>query len=125
MVGRMTKRTLSTADRVAAQVAALPANVRVGPFDFRLEPWDTAAARAHACYGECSHTELRISFDAAMTDPVVLLDTIMHELTHAIFFVYDIKDEDAEERTVRLMATGWVQIYRDNPALLKWTANAF
>jgi len=48
------------------------------------------------------------------------LDIFLHEVTHAIWAAYGLVDEDEEERCVSIIATGWAQIYRDNPSVLKW-----
>lgn len=48
------------------------------------------------------------------------LDTLIHEIFHAIFFTYGIEEDDNEERTVAALGTAWVQVLRDNPELRKY-----
>jgi hypothetical protein len=48
------------------------------------------------------------------------VETVIHEITHAIYDAYVIRPEDDEERTVTTLAKGWAQVYYDNPALLRW-----
>jgi hypothetical protein len=54
----------------------------------------------------------------------VIVDTVLHEINHAIFWAYLLRDNDDEERTVATIATGWTQVFRDNPALLAWIGSA-
>jgi hypothetical protein len=52
------------------------------------------------------------------------IETVIHEVTHAIYDAYVIRAGDDEERTVTTLAKGWAQVYYDNPALLRWMAKA-
>lgn len=76
-------------------------------------------SQARGKYGEFSSLELRILLDPLMP-PVKAVDTLIHEVLHAIWWCYIIKDEDKEERVVQTECSAWVQIYRDNPQLLAW-----
>lgn len=49
-----------------------------------------------------------------------MVDTVLHEVTHAIYWAYVIEDKDEEERIVTTMARAWTQVWRDNPDLLGW-----
>ena len=51
-----------------------------------------------------------------------VLDTLLHELNHAVYWAYGMEDEDKEERIVGTMATAWAQIFRDNPEFVAWIA---
>ena len=61
-----------------------------------------------------------IRFDGEMPSAAKMLDTLLHEIFHAIFWAYGIEDKDEEERTVSTMATGWAAFLRDNPAFNTW-----
>lgn len=103
-------------------VAKLPVSIRVGPFDFEIEKWNPVAAEESRRYGECSTRGQVIRIRSDMTNAVKAADTFVHELSHAIWWVYGIEDSDSEERTVNLSSTGWVSTYRSNPWLLGWLA---
>jgi len=45
--------------------------------------------------------------------------TLFHELLHLLYYNYNIKDEDDEERTVESLARGMAQLWRDNPEIIK------
>ena len=47
-----------------------------------------------------------------------VLDTLLHELLHAIYYFCDIKDDDEEERTVTMMAGALQALFLQNPELI-------
>ena len=97
-----------------------PRSIRVGPYDIVMiaegAAWETANRR----FGEFSAVEQAIRFNGEMPSAAKMLDTVVHEIFHAIFWSYDLSDKDDEERTVSSMATGWVAFLRDNPAFNAW-----
>ncbi len=52
------------------------------------------------------------------------VDTIKHEISHAIWRIGSLGDSEDEERAVAVLATGWTRVEQDNPALLEWTRRA-
>lgn len=101
---------------------ALPSSIRVAAFDVKVIDWDHLAAATHNKFGEWSCVECAIRIDSTV-NPMKVLDTLLHEINHAIYWSYGMMDDDKEERIVGTMATAWAQIYRDNPHLTKWIAN--
>lgn len=102
----------------------LPTKVRVGHLDYAVEAWPVLQAMSAQRWGECSHMEQRIRVQAEVASVGQMMDTLLHEIMHAIFHVYGIEDSDKEERAVGIIATAWAQIWRDNPALMVWLADA-
>lgn len=105
-------------------IESLPDHVRVGGFDFAIVKWGAHAATAAQRWGECSTIEQMIRVQLNMPTPFKAVDTVLHEITHALYWVYGIHDDDKEERIVGAMASAWMQIYRDNPWLLDWIKDA-
>lgn len=103
-----------------AAIDNLPKSLRIGPLDWRIERWAPIAATASKRYGECSHLEQVIRVDSAIVSQHKVADTLLHEISHAIYVQYGIMDDDKEERIVGTFSTGWLQVYRDNPSLLTW-----
>jgi hypothetical protein len=99
--------------------ALLPKAIRVGAFDFAVEELKPMTAGALRRFGEFSAMENCIRVDP-QADRIKVLDTLLHEIGHAIFWAYNIDDKDDEERTVGIQASAWTQIYRDNPDLLRF-----
>ena len=100
----------------------LPKLVKVAGFDITIVTWTPREAMSAHRYGEFSSIEETIRLDATMSD-IKMVGTLIHELTHAIYWAYNIEDEDKEERVCCTMATAWTQIYRDNPLILSFITN--
>lgn len=101
-------------------IEALPATIRIGGYDFRIEKWTHHKASAAQRWGEFSSIEQRISIQSDMPSPEKAVDTFLHEIGHAMFLVYGIADEDKEERIISALGTAWMALHRDNPWLAKW-----
>jgi hypothetical protein len=101
-------------------VEALPRSLRVGPFDFGIEKLSAQRAIGKDCFGEFSSCEGHVALQLDMPSPAKAADTLLHEAGHAIYSTYALAEEDKEERVVAVFATGWAQVFRDNPWLLQW-----
>lgn len=105
-------------------VAALPAFIRVGPYNMHLVPMDENHADLAEAFGYFKRKDQIIAFDADHKSPESLVDTLIHEVGHAIWWAYGISDDDKEERIVSIQATAWTQIFKDNPWLSDWIKKA-
>lgn len=106
----------------AAPPQPLPSTVRVGPFDFAIKPWAHLDAHGSRRYAECNTLALEIKIDEMLplTHPVKAIDSLLHEIGHAIWWCYGIQREDTEERIVSTTATAMTALFRDNPDLVRW-----
>ncbi len=95
----------------------LPNKIKVACFDIEIREWDAKTANVRGCFGEYSGDECIIRIDATHNSQRVV-ETLIHEITHAIYHLYCISDEDKEERIVTAISRGWFQVYRDNPEVL-------
>jgi len=102
-------------------MAKLPEVIRVGPYDIQVEVWTHQQACAAQKYGEFCALELTVRVDGSMPH-WQMVDSLLHELGHAIWWAYSVQRGDEEERIVAIMALAWAQIFRDTPALLPWLA---
>lgn len=96
----------------------LPKKIKIAGYDIDVVRYEGSAARASEVFGEFSCIENVIYIDTTIKD-IQILDTLIHEINHAIYWIYSLEDEDEEERTVSVLSTAWVQVYRDNPELLE------
>lgn len=96
----------------------LPPSVRVGAYDIALIVEGPEWYAQTDCFGEFKSWLMTITLTADQPTRVHALDTLLHEITHAIWYVQGIKPRDSEERKVTALSTAWVQVYRDNPWLL-------
>lgn len=76
-------------------------------------------AAAEGKFGDFSAMDSRIRCDPN-AGRIKLLDTLLHEILHGIWWAYGIHDNDGEERTVGTLSTALTQIFRDNPDLLRF-----
>jgi hypothetical protein len=103
-------------------VKGLPSSFRVAAFDISIEIKDGNWAGTENKWGMFTAIEQKICIQGDMPNKYKFIDTLLHELNHAVWWAYGIEDEDKEERVVGTMATGWTQLYRDNPEFAKWLA---
>lgn len=101
----------------------LPEKVKVAGYNIAIKAWSNHSATAASRYGEFSANEMEIRIDMSM-HPEKLLDVFLHELYHAVYWAYDIRDEDKEERACSVLSTGMAQIYIDNPTVLAFIKEA-
>ena len=72
-----------------------------------------------------SKKRIRINMeDDANEQTNELLDTLVHEVLHAVFSEYDLEnaldiDRELHEKVVSLLAKGLVGVFVDNPSLIK------
>ena len=97
----------------------LPKSIRVAAFDIEIKSWDAHYGNDRGRFGEFSAGQQEIRIDQSLK-PQKLLDTMFHELGHAIYWAYGMEDDDKEERIVSTFATAWTQIFRDNPDFRAW-----
>jgi hypothetical protein len=73
--------------------------------------------------GLCRSIDNSITILADMS-PAEELDTVLHELLHAICHVMNVpfQNQDAEETVVHMMGTGLAGVFLDNPSLLAYIA---
>jgi hypothetical protein len=98
----------------------LPRSLRIAGYDITIEEWNHHAAQASSRYGEFSSIEQTIRVSDKIVNLPKRVDTVLHEIHHAIWWAYGIHDRDNQERIVSVLGTAWMQIWRDNPALVEW-----
>ncbi len=106
-VGKLWSK-LPKAIRVGAQACTL--NLKAFPEHERL--WGT--------YDSDMHT---ITIDAATPTPERLVETVLHEIYHALWSCWYIGTKD-EEDVIKLLAPAWICLIKDNPALARWLTAA-
>tara|TARA_R100000951_G_C2623429_1_gene175272 strand:- start:584 stop:883 length:300 start_codon:yes stop_codon:yes gene_type:complete len=91
-------------------------SVKVGPTDFSIE----YVPLNDELFGDFSYINSRIRIEENLKG-TALVDTVLHEILHAIWKLGQLKDKrEDEERAVAIMATYLTQVLRDNPNMLTW-----
>lgn len=101
----------------------LPSSIRVGPYPFAiktasLEQMTDASGESH--WGECDTATYLITIMDEYPSPARAVDTVLHEISHAIYHVFCLDDDEKEERVVTAMGRGLTLVFLDNPALVAW-----
>lgn len=93
-----------------------PKRVKISALDFSIE----YVPLNEELFGDFSYLNSRIRIEKNLSGPP-LVDTLLHEINHAVWKVWQLKDrKEDEERVVAVMAAAWTQIFRDNPGFSKW-----
>lgn len=105
-------------------VAALPDSVMVGPFQYAIKPVSVHVSMEDNRFGCFYSASFIIEIQEDIPSVAKAVDTLLHEILHAIWWVYGLEDVDKEERSVGTMATALTALHRDNPWLSGWIAKA-
>ncbi len=97
----------------------LPAEIKVASHMYKVSLKDREWYHESGKRGECDKNETKIWISEGMTVSRTV-ETFIHEILHAVYYEYGIQDEDEEERIVTALATGFSQVIKDNPELLKY-----
>lgn len=100
----------------------IPESIKVAGLDIEVELMSPREAHAGTEFGHFSSPELIIKIDETLPR-WKMVDTLLHEVGHAIYFIYKIDDDDKEERIVSVQGTAWTQVFRDNPSLIKFISD--
>lgn len=100
-----------------------PKTVRVGPYQVSVIVESSHWANANQRFGEFSACEMCIRLQPEFACVTKLVDTLLHEILHAIHWAYRIEDEDKEERIVSTTATALTQVLLDNRELATWLSD--
>ena len=95
----------------------LPNEVRVGPHMIEVLEIDSQEALSNGIHGDFNPVLLRVRVDNTLPESKVK-EILLHELCHAIFSVYKLTDDDAEEEIVSVFGPALLGLLRDNPKLV-------
>ncbi len=96
----------------------LPSSIRVGPYDLAVIITDKIDDD-EGKWGQ-HHPGVSIELRRDQKNAQSALDTLFHEINHAIYGIFGLSKKSREEHIVSAMAAGWAMVYRDNPDLLAW-----
>ena len=104
----------------------IPERVRVSPYWISLRP-DPQACRASECTGQYLGDEHVIIYDDGPgVAPGILLDSLVHELLHALWnqsgaslIVDDTGEKSKGEQVIRALTPRLIGLLQDNPFLVK------
>lgn len=104
-------------------MSSLPASIKIGYIDYKVICWPPIDATAAGRRAECDNLVSAIRVRDDLPD-AAFAESLIHEILHALYYVFDIRDDDKEEKTVGVMATALATVWRDNPALIAFISGA-
>ena len=108
-------------ERIDACQAEMPRHIRVGTYDFLIEVKGRTEAVADSEFGRCQFFNQKI-FVCEHQEPQSLVNTVWHEVIHAVHWVFGLDDGSTEEEFTNLGANGTLIVMRENPELMSWIA---
>ena len=88
--------------------------IKIGHLKYEVIHEDRPVADNQLCRGTISWRDLEIALDTTLKPPV-LLQTLLHEVTHAIDDQYNL---GLTENQIDNLASGWAQVLIDNPEIM-------
>lgn len=94
----------------------LPSPLRIGYRDWSVAPWPIELAFAEGSLGDCdaNYGVIRVADNLDAPQEACVL---FHEAFHAVWSVFGLPAKAREEDAVNALSAGFVQMWRDNPAL--------
>lgn len=98
----------------------LPTSCRISYRTYDLSWWPVNEARSANARGvhEDHTSAIRIAEDLTPADAA---ETLIHEILHACWRNVSLSG-DVEENAVSVLADNLAQVWRDNPAVIKWVS---
>ena len=110
---------MAAGNTAVKEASDLPASVKVGRRVYAIEEWDVRGAVGADRYGECAHTEATIRI-CTIYGQAQAASTLLHEILHAVWAMWRLRDDDNEERTVGALENGIATVWLDNPQVFAW-----
>jgi Zn-dependent peptidase ImmA (M78 family) len=96
-----------------------PKQIKILNLMYQIRWVDRQIEAATDSHGFCDVSEQLIVVNGDQ-QPQAVADTLLHEITHALFDALALAGEQTEERLVRLLSTGLCTVLQDNPNFTKW-----
>ncbi len=119
----MRKKSLSKTDQIAAAINRLPSSLKIGAFDYSVVTMTESEGAGRRVFGEFRPMESEIAICLNSPSLPKLVDTVMHEVLHAVWW-HAALDRPNEEEGVLHVARTLTMVFRDNPELLRWLQEA-
>ena len=100
----------------------LPKSIRVVNRVFEVREMEGDFVRCCSADGLCDHNDDVIHVNTNQSRSQVI-ETLLHEVGHAINAVVGINDDSTEEEFVRRSTPIWMAVWRENPELFRLFSN--
>lgn len=107
-------------DRHLDPYDGLPTSVRIGNMEWKIEVASQQDSQANGEFGHCNTLSQRIRLAPNQTAQC-LANSLLHEILHAIHWVYGLwRNDPDEEHYTNQTANGLCAFFQDNPYAMQW-----
>lgn len=101
----------------------LPKSVRIGYRTYQIKEWSKEDARGAGFDGWCDRTAhiIKVRTDPG---PIEAANTLLHEILHACWTNLPGISGDQEEAAVSMLSDNMLQMWRDNPEIIRFISKA-
>lgn len=97
----------------------IPKRIKIGPHRYTIHEVGKEWSEDQDAHGKTNTNTHEIWINTTYTTSHIL-DTLIHELLHAIWNQYGLGEKEEEETVVHRLSTGWTQVMSDNQHLVKY-----
>lgn len=94
--------------------------LKFGAHDLAIHEMDMADSDERGQYGAFSANGFHIRLLTSGVPPRKTAQTALHEALHAVYWFWDVREDDKEERVVTKLSQGLATVLRDNAVFAKW-----
>jgi hypothetical protein len=99
----------------------IPSEIKVGTLTYKIEVvFGLLDEEGKEVSGICVFETQTIKIDGVAPSKAWVVDTLLHELLHAVWNERGLPKKANEERAVKTLGTGLLGLFQDNPKLLTW-----
>lgn len=103
----------------------IPKTIRIGGHPYKIKTAKTLENEdGTSLWGKHDSVNGIITIRAGHPSPTAEVDTLLHEILHAIFNGFEYQEGDKEERIVACVAHGLTELFASNPKLLDYLKEA-
>ena len=103
----------------ARETDPLPTRVKIGYLVYSIEELSDIEADNRRATGETAHLLRRIRVNMGMGGAAAA-ETLLHEILHCVWKLWDIEDTPRQESAVTKLGMGLATIWVDNPEVFAW-----
>lgn len=90
----------------------IPKQIKVCGHVYEIEACDDAWMDDSEKWGQCDRQKLKIKYFSGLPESR-MIETVLHEIVHAIYYEYDLETARTEEEFVTRMSAGLYQVFTD------------
>ncbi|BCJ91812.1 hypothetical protein IZ6_25470 [Terrihabitans soli] len=99
----------------------LPASIKIGPYVWKIQLRSKTWQKREGKFGFCRFDDFAMDIVDDLP-PLFKAEIVHHEIGHAIWWTYNLDSREREERAIMSLSRGYIDLWADNPELLRWFA---